>query len=290
VEGRAASGSVAMACAKAFVFIDEVIAFNSASRTPAALWVWFLENGTVHPDRATTEPCFEVNKALVRSLAPVPAASPGADELGQLLERALAESEAGYGDRPVALEPAAAAHLLDVAVGDAAACSMPWSWRFERHRTRRRRADPHRSEHPPRSRSSSAALSLRQAGDAHFDTISAFIKVAEGLRQRRGPVWLARMVRPVRIHASFSPDVDRNRRRRAWPIPRRRGWSSCAGRSRAGGAAGGALPLAQAALLSRCAEKSKSRAAFSSQPNCSCRPASRPFPPPADAIAMARPS
>lgn len=102
---------------RTILFIDEVHRFNSAQQDALLPWV---ENGTLTLIGATTEnPYFEVNKALVsRSrLFRLQALTPG--DLSKLLNSALKDPERGYGDRKIKIEPEAAAHLVDVASGDA---------------------------------------------------------------------------------------------------------------------------------------------------------------------------
>jgi putative ATPase len=88
---------------RTILFIDEVHRFNSAQQDALLPWV---ENGTLTLIGATTEnPTFEVNKALVsrsRLFRLQPLEPP---HLHQLLQRALADPERGYGDRTITLTP-----------------------------------------------------------------------------------------------------------------------------------------------------------------------------------------
>ncbi|MEX1322576.1 MAG: AAA family ATPase, partial [Synechococcaceae cyanobacterium] len=99
------------------LFIDEVHRFNTAQQDALLPWV---ENGTVNLIGATTEnPFFEVNKALVSRSRLFRMQPLEPHHLHQLLERALADAERGYGERAVRISTEAAAHLVDVAGGDA---------------------------------------------------------------------------------------------------------------------------------------------------------------------------
>ena len=102
---------------RTILFIDEVHRFNSAQQDALLPWV---ENGTVSLIGATTEnPYFEVNKALVSRSRLFRLTPLEPDDLHQLLQRAIDDPERGYGRQTVELSQEAAAHLVDVAGGDA---------------------------------------------------------------------------------------------------------------------------------------------------------------------------
>ena len=176
---------------RTILFIDEVHRFNSAQQDALLPWV---ENGTVTLIGATTEnPTFEVNKALVsRSrlfrLQPLEPA-----DLRRLLQRALQDRDHGYGDRTVQLTPDAEAHLLQVAGGDARSLLNALELAVETTDP-----DPQGVIHidlaiAEESIQQRAVLYDKQ-GDAHFDTISAFIKSIRGSDADAALFWLATMV------------------------------------------------------------------------------------------------
>ena len=102
---------------RTILFIDEVHRFNSAQQDALLPWV---ENGTLTLIGATTEnPYFEVNKALVSRSRLFRLQTLEADDLRDLLSRALSDQERGYGDRLVMITSEAIDHLVDVANGDA---------------------------------------------------------------------------------------------------------------------------------------------------------------------------
>jgi putative ATPase len=176
---------------RTILFIDEVHRFNSAQQDALLPWV---ENGTLSLIGATTEnPFFEVNKALVSRarlfrLQPLEAA-----HLRQLLERALVDAEAGYGGRAIRLDPAAAAHLVDVAGGDARSLLNALELAVE---TTEPSADGeiHIDLAIAEESIQQRAVLYDKQGDAHFDTISAFIKSLRGSDPDAALFWLARMV------------------------------------------------------------------------------------------------
>nr|WP_254217100.1 AAA family ATPase [Synechococcus sp. CCY 9618] len=176
---------------RTILFIDEVHRFNSAQQDALLPWV---ENGTVSLIGATTEnPYFEVNKALVsRSrLFRLQPLEPG--DLRALLTRALADPEQGFGQRSVELSETASAHLLDVAGGDARSLLNALELAVETTEPGDDgviRIDLSIAEESIQQR----AVLYDKQGDAHFDTISAFIKSIRGSDPDAALFWLARMV------------------------------------------------------------------------------------------------
>lgn len=176
---------------RTILFVDEVHRFNKAQQDALLPWV---ENGTVILIGATTEnPYFEVNKALVsrsrvfqlRSLTP--------NDLRQVLDRALQDPYFGYGDTAIELEETATDHLINVANGDARALLNALELAIET-------TEPNDNGVIPITLAVAEASIQRRAvlydkeGDAHFDTISAFIKSLRGSDPDAALYWLARMV------------------------------------------------------------------------------------------------
>jgi putative ATPase len=176
---------------RTILFVDEVHRWNKAQQDALLPWV---ENGTVIMIGATTEnPFFEVNKALLsrsRLFQLVPLSE---DELRRVARMALADPERGYGALQVDLHPDALEHLVDMANGDARAVLNALELAIETT--------------PPDSNGclvvnlSVAEESIQRRavlydkdGDAHYDTISAFIKSLRGSDPDAALYWLARMV------------------------------------------------------------------------------------------------
>ena len=176
---------------RTILFIDEVHRFNSAQQDALLPWV---ENGTVTLICATTEnPYFEVNKALVSRSRLFRLQPLEPTDLRQLLQRALAEPERGYGERKVALSPEAEAHLVQVAGGDARSLLNALELAVETtppDATGRIVIDLAIAEESIQQR----AVLYDKQGDAHYDTISAFIKSIRGSDPDAALFWLARMV------------------------------------------------------------------------------------------------
>ncbi|MEO1211652.1 MAG: AAA family ATPase, partial [Cyanobacteria bacterium J06638_20] len=173
------------------LFIDEVHRFNKAQQDALLPWV---ENGTVTLIGATTEnPYFEVNKALVsrsRLFQLKPLEPP---DLYRVAALVLEDRERGYGDRTITLEPEALDHLVNVANGDARALLNALELAIE---TTAVDDDGHLhitlgvAEDSIQQR----AVLYDKEGDAHFDTISAFIKSVRGSDPDAALYWLARMI------------------------------------------------------------------------------------------------
>jgi putative ATPase len=176
---------------RSLLFIDEVHRFNTAQQDALLPWV---ENGTVTLIGATTEnPFFEVNKALVSRSRLFRLQPLGHKELQQVLDRALNDQHQGYGHLKVIVEGAARQHLVGVAGGDARTLLNALELAVD--------TTPANGEGVVVIDLAVAEQSIQQQavlydkqGDAHFDTISAFIKSIRGSDPDAVLFWLARMV------------------------------------------------------------------------------------------------
>jgi len=243
------------------LFIDEVHRFNSAQQDALLPWV---ENGTLTLIGATTEnPFFEVNKALVSRarlfrLQPLEPA-----HLRQLLNRALKDCEVGYGDRPITISEEASEHLLDVAGGDARSLLNALELAVE---TTAPNTDGLISIDLAIAEESiqQRAVLYDKQGDAHFDTISAFIKSLRGSDADAALFWLARMVEAGenprfifrRMLISAGEDIGLADPQAIVVV------EACAAAFERVGLPEGLYPLAQAALYLAGAEKSNSLLGF----------------------------
>ena len=191
LEVEAAKERLAHHALRTILFIDEVHRFNSAQQDALLPWV---ENGTLTLIGATTEnPYFEVNKALVsRSrLFRLEPLEPTA--LRHLLQRALSDPKQGYGGRSITVTPEAEAHWLDVANGDARSLLNALELAVETTEPDADGAIAIDLTIAEESIQQRAVLYDKQ-GDAHFDTISAFIKSLRGSDPDAALFWLARML------------------------------------------------------------------------------------------------
>ena len=176
---------------RTILFVDEVHRFNKAQQDALLPWV---ENGTVLLIGATTEnPYFEVNKALVSRSRIFQLTSLTEDELREVARQALADPDRGYGGRNVRLDDDALEHLVNVANGDARAVLNALELAVET-------TEPDGDGLVTLDRAVAEESIQRRAvlydkeGDAHFDTISAFIKSVRGSDPDAALYWLAKMV------------------------------------------------------------------------------------------------
>ena len=176
---------------RTILFVDEVHRFNSAQQDALLPHV---ENGTVRLIGATTEnPYFEVNKALVsRSrifvLEPLSTA-----DLEAVLDSAVVDPDRGYGRRSIRLLPEARNHLAHVANGDARSALNALELAVETTAPSADNAIEITLRVAEESIQQRAVLYDRE-GDAHFDSISAFIKSVRGSDPDAALYWLARMI------------------------------------------------------------------------------------------------
>ncbi|WP_413678993.1 AAA family ATPase [Prochlorococcus sp. MIT 0916] len=176
---------------RTILFIDEVHRFNTAQQDALLPWV---ENGTLTLIGATTEnPYFEVNKALVSRSRLFRLNSLNSNALHQLLQRALSDKERGYGLKLINLASEAEDHLVDVCNGDARVLLNALELAVESTIANQDNSisiDLKIAEDSIQER----AVLYDKKGDAHFDTISAFIKSLRGSDPDAALFWLARML------------------------------------------------------------------------------------------------
>jgi putative ATPase len=173
------------------LFVDEVHRWNKAQQDGLLPYV---ENGTITLIGATTEnPYFEVNSALVSRSRIFQMKSLTDENISTLLHRALEDQERGYGDKEIKLDEDAEAHLIRVAGGDGRNALNALELAVE-------------STLPDEDGTVQVTLEIAQDsiqrravfydkdGDAHYDTISAFIKAIRGSDPDAALYWLAKML------------------------------------------------------------------------------------------------
>jgi len=153
-----------------------------------------VERGTVTLIGATTEnPYFEVIGALVsrsRVFQLRPLEDPG---IRMILERALSDDQRGYGNRDIKLDEPAIDHLIRVAGGDARNALNALELAVE---STPPSADDtiHITLEVAQESIQRRAVLYDKDGDAHYDTISAFIKSIRGSDPDAALYWLAKML------------------------------------------------------------------------------------------------
>jgi len=174
------------------LFIDEIHRFNKAQQDA---FLPFVEDGTIILIGATTEnPFFEINSPLLSRSRVLTFEPLTPEQIGIIVDRALADSQRGLGDLRVSLEPVAREHLLQAARGDARVALNALEV-----------AASLAAPDPEGGRVTNLALieqALQQPllqydkdGDAHYDVISAFIKSMRGSDPDAALHWLARMLK-----------------------------------------------------------------------------------------------
>jgi putative ATPase len=166
------------------LFIDEIHRFNKGQQDAV---LPFVENGTIVLIGATTEnPSFEVNSALLSRSRVFVLQSLSDDEVGALVDRALADEERGLGTKGVTLQPDARDVLVGLANGDArtALNALEFAASVATVIDRETVLDAMQRR----------AANYDKGGDNHYDTISAFIKSIRASDPDAAIYWLARMV------------------------------------------------------------------------------------------------
>src|SRR5512136_429880 len=176
---------------KTTLFVDEVHRWNKAQQDALLPHV---ENGTILLIGATTEnPYFEVIGALVSRSRVFQLLPLAADQIGQILDSALADPERGFGKRQVVLDADARLHLIDVSNGDARNALNALELAVE---STPPGADGaiHVTLDVAQESIQRRAVLYDKDGDAHYDTISAFIKSVRGSDPDAALYWLAKML------------------------------------------------------------------------------------------------
>ncbi len=173
------------------LFVDEVHRWNKAQQDALLPHV---EDGTITLIGATTEnPYFEVISALVSRSRVFQLRPLQDDEVRLVIERALKDRERGYGDRQVQLDPEALDHLVRVAGGDARNALNALELAVESTPPDEQGAIHITLEVAQESIQRRAVL-YDKDGDAHYDTVSAFIKSVRGSDPDAALYWLAKML------------------------------------------------------------------------------------------------
>jgi len=171
---------------RTILFIDEVHRFNKSQQDALLPHV---ENGTVTLIGATTEnPYFEVIKALVSRSRIFELRSLTEEDLEEVVIAALSDAERGYGKRGVSINPDALAHLVSTSNGDARSLLNALELAVETTN------DSVITREVAEESIQKRAILYDKEGDAHFDTISAFIKSLRGSDPDASMYWMGRML------------------------------------------------------------------------------------------------
>ena len=176
---------------KTILFIDEIHHFNKAQQD---ILLPDVEAGNLRLIGATTyNPFFYVNSALVSRSQVFQLEPLRVEQLEKLIDRALADKERGLGNYKVKIDKEGRRHLAKLSDGDARKClnaleigvltTLPDS-----------RGVIHFTLAVAEESIQQKAVVYDRVGDAHYDTISAFIKSMRGSDEKGAMYWLAKML------------------------------------------------------------------------------------------------
>ena len=176
---------------RTILFIDEIHRFNKSQQD---YLLPFVEDGTIILIGATTEnPYFEVNSALLSRSTIFELHPLTKEDVGILLDRAVTDRERGLGAMHVKLLPEARDFLADIAGGDARSALNAIelaAMTTEPDALGNIVVDLATASECIQRR----AVHYDQAGDQHYDTISAFIKSMRGSDPDAAVYYLAKML------------------------------------------------------------------------------------------------
>jgi putative ATPase len=187
----AAAGRIRTSGQKTIVFVDEIHHFNKSQQD---ILLPDVESGNLRLIGATTyNPYFYVNSALVSRSLIFQLEPLSVEGLELLIDRALADSDRGLGNYKVRMDGDARRHLAKLSDGDARKClnalelgvlTTPAASDGTIHFTLRVAEESIQQK----------AIVYDRAGDAHYDTISAFIKSMRASDEKGAIYWLAKML------------------------------------------------------------------------------------------------
>ena len=177
---------------KTILFVDEIHHFNRAQQD---ILLPDVEAGNLRLIGATTyNPFFYVNSALVSRSQVFRLEPLTVEQLEQLIDRALVDKERGLGNYNVKMDTDARRHLAKLSDGDARKCLNALEIGVLT-------TSPAGKNELIRFTLSVAEESIQQkavvydrVGDAHYDTISAFIKSMRASDEKAAMYWLAKML------------------------------------------------------------------------------------------------
>jgi len=176
---------------RTILFVDEVHRWNKAQQDALLPHV---EAGVVTLIGATTEnPYFEVIKALISRSRVFQLRNLNQQETGILIDRALSDKERGYGNKNIKLDEDARNHLIEVASGDARNALNAIELAVE-STVPDKDGITHITLNVAQESIQRRAVLYDKDGDAHYDTISAFIKSVRGSDPDAALYWLAKMI------------------------------------------------------------------------------------------------
>ncbi len=174
------------------LFVDEIHRFNKSQQD---VLLPHIERGTVRFIGATTHnPYFYVNSPLVSRSQVFQLEPLSENDLATLLQSAIEDRDRGFGKKPLRVDPEAGQHLVRMCDGDAR--KLLTSFELAVLTTE---PDPETGEIAIDLGVAEDSIQKKTVvydadGDAHYDTISAFIKSMRGCDPDAALYWLAKML------------------------------------------------------------------------------------------------
>jgi putative ATPase len=176
---------------RTLLLVDEIHRFNKSQQDALLPHV---EDGTIILIGATTEnPYFEVNQALISRSRLFQLRALGEADVMRILRLALTDAERGYGERLVRADEDALKHLAHVASGDARNALNALELAVE-STSIGQDGVVHVDLAVAQDSIQRRAVLYDKEGDAHYDTVSAFIKSVRGSDPDAALYWLAKML------------------------------------------------------------------------------------------------
>ncbi|MDQ2919798.1 MAG: replication-associated recombination protein A [Verrucomicrobiota bacterium] len=203
----AAANRIRTSGQKTILFVDEIHHFNKAQQD---ILLPDVESGNLRLIGATTyNPFFYVNSALVSRSQVFQLEPLKVEQLEELIDRALADKERGLGNYSVHMDADAKTHLAKISDGDARKClnaleigvlttpakvAQASSLQSQANSKLEACATIHFTLAVAEQSIQQKAIVYDRAGDAHYDTISAFIKSMRASDEKGAIYWLAKML------------------------------------------------------------------------------------------------
>jgi putative ATPase len=177
---------------KTIVFVDEIHHFN---KTQQDILLPDVENGNLRLIGATTyNPFFYVNSALVSRSLVFRLEPLTVEQLETLIDRALCDKERGLGNYRVQMDTDAKRHLAKLSDGDGRKLLNALELGVLTTPPSKTTGVIHFTLAVAEESIQTKAVVYDRVGDAHYDTISAFIKSMRASDEKGAMYWLAKML------------------------------------------------------------------------------------------------
>jgi len=174
------------------LFVDEIHRFNKSQQD---VLLPHIERGTVRFIGATTHnPYFYINSPLVSRSQVFQLEPLEEEDLMELLQAAVSDSERGFGKKDIRLDEDAARHLVKMSDGDARKLLTSFELAVLTTEADDETGEIKMDLAVAEDSIQRKAIVYDADGDAHYDTISAFIKSMRGCDPDATIYWLAKML------------------------------------------------------------------------------------------------